>query len=147
MTSQRKIEANRRNALRSTGARTRQGKARVRQNALRHGLATRVLKDLTISAEVERLANIIAGKNGNPSKFEEAIVIAETQLTLLKIRALRAELINNNSSRLVAEPVSGKQLHEQAAFLAAMPALLKLDRYERRALSRRERALRDFSRL
>src|SRR5262245_37597878 len=38
MTSFRQIEANRRNALRSTGPRTEQGKRRSRQNAVRHGL-------------------------------------------------------------------------------------------------------------
>jgi hypothetical protein len=145
MTSQRKVEANRANALRSTGARTLQGKARVRQNALRHGLATSVLKNSTISAEVERLAKIIAGEDPKPAKFEQAMVIAETELTLLKIRAVRAELINGNSLRLAGQTLSAEALREQAVFVAAMPALLKLDRYERRALSRREQAMRDCS--
>jgi hypothetical protein len=38
MTSDKKVEANRRNALKSTGPRTPEGKAVVRLNALRHGL-------------------------------------------------------------------------------------------------------------
>ena len=38
MTSNRKAEANRRNARKSTGPRTSEGKAAVRQNALKHGL-------------------------------------------------------------------------------------------------------------
>jgi hypothetical protein len=38
MTSFRQIEANRRNALRSTGPKTEEGKQQSRRNALRHGL-------------------------------------------------------------------------------------------------------------
>ena len=38
MTSQRKIEANLRNATRSTGPRTEAGKKKVRLNAVKHGL-------------------------------------------------------------------------------------------------------------
>ena len=37
MTSEKKAEANRRNALKSTGPKTPEGKAAVRLNALRHG--------------------------------------------------------------------------------------------------------------
>src|SRR3954447_7479348 len=37
MTSQARIEANRKNASRSTGPRTEEGKAKVRLNALKHG--------------------------------------------------------------------------------------------------------------
>ena len=38
VTSEKQIQANRRNALYSTGPKTPQGKAAARQNALRHGL-------------------------------------------------------------------------------------------------------------
>lgn len=40
MTSQARLDANRRNALRSTGPRSAAGKARSAQNALKHGLAS-----------------------------------------------------------------------------------------------------------
>ena len=43
MTSERKIEANRRNAQRSTGPKTEEGKDKVRLNALKHGLCAETI--------------------------------------------------------------------------------------------------------
>jgi hypothetical protein len=45
MTSFRQIEANRRNALRSTGPKTEQGRQQSRRNALRHGLTAETVID------------------------------------------------------------------------------------------------------
>jgi hypothetical protein len=46
MTSMRQIEANRRNALRSTGPTTEEGKRRSRRNALRHGLSAETVVEI-----------------------------------------------------------------------------------------------------
>ena len=43
MISQRKIDANRRNARKSTGPRTEEGKDQVKLNALKHGLTARTV--------------------------------------------------------------------------------------------------------
>jgi hypothetical protein len=55
-TSPRKIEANRRNALKSTGPKTPDGKKRVSRNATRHGFFSKWL--------------LIQGRDGNESKQE-----------------------------------------------------------------------------
>jgi hypothetical protein len=56
MTSERKIAANRRNSLRSTGPKTPQGKARVGENAVTHGLTTqRAVLRGEDAAEYEKL--------------------------------------------------------------------------------------------
>lgn len=63
MTSQKQIESNRRNALRSTGPRTPEGKAASRSNALQHGL--------TAAAQV-----VIAGEDpGQYARLLESIRI------------------------------------------------------------------------
>ena len=59
MTSPAKIRANRRNALRSTGPRTRAGKAIAARNSRLHGLTLPVLADPSLSGEVVALARRI----------------------------------------------------------------------------------------
>ena len=54
MSSPKQIEANRRNALKSTGPITREGKERSRRNALRHGLTAQ-----TVIAGLEDAADFI----------------------------------------------------------------------------------------
>jgi hypothetical protein len=49
MTSDRRIKANRKNAMRSTGPKSEGGKRRVSQNARRHGLTTPPDKDAVVS--------------------------------------------------------------------------------------------------
>ena len=62
MTSACKIAANRRNAARSTGPRSAEGKMRARRNALKHGLATHACPDPAHAVEIERLAKALAGQ-------------------------------------------------------------------------------------
>ena len=129
MASERKIAANGENARRSTGPHTSQGKRRASQNALRHGLAVKLMNDLNISKEVKRLAGAIAGENPGPGQFDQAQIIAEMEIRLRRIRAARTMLMQE----MVSIP---------AASRSSTSDLLKIDRYERRALSRRKFAMR-----
>ena len=140
MTSEAKIAANRRNAQRSTGPRTALGKARVRRNALRHGLAAGVVGDLTDAIEVDRIAANIFGPEACCSKREQARTIAESQVTLKQVRRARTNIIEQMLSVL---PTPGSAPQDGAS-IAGLNQLLRLERYERRALSRRKRAVRRF---
>ena len=122
-TSQSKLDANRRNATQSTGPRTALGKARSRLNSLRHGLAAIPAEN---SPDVERLSKAISGDDTSPLYREHATTIAECTLMLRRVRAIRLAIV------------------EMGGAAHSMLDLERLDRYERRALSRRKRALRDF---
>ena len=66
-----RVRANRRNARRSTGPRTSEGKSRVAKNAVQHGLAIPVTTDPTLADASERLARVIAGHDVDPARARE----------------------------------------------------------------------------
>ena len=70
MTSQRKSQTNRANALRSTGPRSASGRARSSQNSLRHGLSVASPTDLMSPAAAAISAMIIAEGIDGPSAYE-----------------------------------------------------------------------------
>ena len=95
MTSARKNNANRANARSSTGPKTPHGRARASRNAFRHGLSLPVDCDPLLSEEVNALAGKIAGYNANPEVLELARRVAEAEIDLCRIRAVRHQLVNS----------------------------------------------------
>lgn len=132
MTSERKIAANRKNAQKSTGPRSERGRRHSRGNALRHGLAIAIGSDPSFSKDIEVLAAALE-RNGGQAVGEFAVQAAEAELDLLRIRKLRASKFTD---------VYGQPSATLGQFAQLDKELAKLDRYERRALSRRKRALR-----
>jgi hypothetical protein len=121
------LKANRANARRSTGPRTSIGKARAARNAYRHGLSLPVAADPVLAPEVATLARRIAGEGASATRHAAAVRIAEAQVDLLRVRRVRQEVM--------ADVLAGGEVTTR---------LLRLDRYERRAWSRRKFAIRQF---
>ena len=132
MTSERKIAANRGNARVGRGPKTIQGKRRSSKNALRHGLSLPVSNVASVLADIEALAReIVGGGTDDPCVVGIARHIAEAQIDLVRIRTVRHELLNQaNMSRSIGGETT--DLIEQ---------LTKIGCYERRAFSRRKKAL------
>lgn len=138
MLSHRKISANRHNAQRSTGPRSLTGKARSKRNARKHGLAMRSVSGPEQNAEVEGLAIAIMGADSDPARLHFARIAAEAELELLRVRTVRTEFINSTCLSVLYEAAPGKKIQPQSE---ALQNLFRLDRYERRVFSRRNRAL------
>jgi hypothetical protein len=148
MASDRKIVANRRNSLRSSGPRTVAGKLTVSRNALWHGLAAATLRDSGIAAEVDRLATAIGSENADAVQRERALIIAESELTLLRVRAVRTSIFEQmlvaTGAADIQEPSEQLlgRLHTGVIGSSHFEQLRRLERYERRAFSRRQSAIR-----
>jgi hypothetical protein len=201
MTSARKIAANRINAQRSSGPKSTVGKGRVSSNALRHGLAAQKHFGAMRSRDIDLMARAMCGDDIDPLLFEQAQLIAESELLLrcvrveqlavierlrdvnavplairddsmarAKTRVLKMDLAaaeleqmrarfdamtaeertklqedyDRELDELDSKPAPIQERDEVDAMREAMPDLERLARYERRAWSRRKRAMRKF---
>jgi hypothetical protein len=101
MTSFRQIEANRRNAIRSTGPTTEEGKRRSRQNAVRHGLCAETVIENIEDVEDYRAfeAAVIADYDARTTVERELVL----RLASLLWRLRRATAIETDMLRIQAE--------------------------------------------
>jgi hypothetical protein len=175
VTSERQRAANRANTAKSTGPRTKAGRAKASQNAWRHGLATALRSEPGIVEEIERIAQAVVVEAGRPDLIEYARRIAEAEIDLRRVRrgretlarlpaaaATSYRLVESPNSKLfmAVVPRSFQELTEMvvaAGWIPDAPDFVEaptkdgrnvkagvLERYERRAASRRKFAIRDF---
>jgi hypothetical protein len=96
-------------------------------------LAVAIGGDPAIHEEIEKLAKVLSLSSGTQQVSEYAREAAEAELDLVRIRKVRAFLLEKLYFALTAAPDGITDLNGKLA---------KLDRYERRAFSRRKSALR-----
>jgi hypothetical protein len=182
MATQKQIEANRRNARKSTGPRSASGKKRASRNALKHGLTTPI-SGAAVTREIDALARQIAGDPEDRLRMAAARDAAEAQLELARVQRVGVAFIERTAAvgRLEQRKLF-RTIRDETAFMAlaclgvrlgktqpkcavdpwppmpteepartteairrALPDLLRLNRYERRAASRRDRAIRTLT--
>ena len=182
MTSEKQRRANQANAKASKGPKTKAGRARSAQNALRHGLSIPVRKEPSLSIQAEEIALRLAGPDPDETLLDRARAIGEAQVDLNRVRARRNAFV----SQLLADPdyqplsaykaqarrvqsfervcrilrnkfskfrglkpqIELKRVKDEEKFPTIkqdrIQQLAALDRYERRALSKRKSAIRAF---
>ena len=133
MTSLRKIYSNRRNAKRSTGPKTAAGKARSARNGRRHGLSRPTWIDLAAMRRIEAHTRVILGERTDAEHRIYATRAALAQVEIERARQAKVEVLGQTFTA----PDPAGPIRRAAS----------LDRYERRARSRRKFAIRAFEAL
>jgi hypothetical protein len=142
--SERQIAANRANAGKSSGPRSLAGKSRASSNAYRHGLSASVGTNASLAPQLEALARKIAGNAVDAITLERAREIAQAEFDLARVRRAKVCLIESARACAAADrPLMPPQDPDRSAEAVrrVLPDLRKLERYERRAATRRDRAV------
>jgi hypothetical protein len=124
VTSARKRESNRRNGRKGRGPSTVAGKLRSSRNALRHGFAATIHRQI-LHSQIELFARMLCGNDHNPLLFEQALTVAENHMMLRLVEAQQLAVVErlwdrtetalargDNRLRLLKARVRERQLAE-----------------------------------
>jgi hypothetical protein len=161
MATERQIAANRRNGQKSTGPRSAAGKKRASRSSFRHGLRAGIAFGAERAKDIEQLAREIAGASTDAIILEAARAAAQAEFDIAQVRQVKVAVIvqmqtvdefnvrptsqTTRQPRTSVLPAKAEATTEREGLdemvCRALPELLKLDRYERRAAARRRRSL------
>ena len=155
VTSVAKIESNRRNARRSTGPRTQEGKAVASSNALRHGILSRVV---TLPEEdrqaFDELSERMTARLAPEGPLEQCLVerITESVWRLRRVARAEAGVMTHRTSEARADLESSGRSGDAFAVglirdATGADTMSKLSRYERGLERGLYRALHELERL
>jgi hypothetical protein len=123
MATEKQIVANRANAKRSTGPKTKMGRRASSRNALRHGLSCPSPMDESISIDIANLTRTLVREGANDDQRAAAKQLAQAQVDLSRVRMVRATLMAS--------------LDLERCNFSELRRLMVLDRYERIARAKR----------
>ena len=123
MATEKQIVANRANAKRSTGPKTKMGRRASSRNALRHGLSCPSPMDESISIDIANLTRTLVREGANDDQRAAARQLAQAQVDLSRVRMVRATLMAS--------------LDLERCNFSELRRLMVLDRYERIARAKR----------
>jgi hypothetical protein len=134
MASENQMAANRANAQKSRGPRSVGGKMRASRNATCHGLAANFRKDPSAVRSIEVLTSLLQSAGHSEQK---ARLLAEAEYKTRSVVAVRSELIEKLREAAESDNASD-------SMLTGLHALQRIDRYEKRASSRKRRLFRQI---
>lgn len=122
MSSKRKIEANQRNSLKSTGPRTKEGKEIVSRNALKHGLYSKKSPILPEEdpKEYQALLNSLQ-ETYNPANEEEDLFVVEMAQVMMEKMRLNQYKIRVIEKQQIKKLIELKEMQKQAAIEQNIP--------------------------
>jgi hypothetical protein len=100
------VVANRRNAGKSTGPKSRAGKSRAARNSRRHGLARSIWSDPALASATETLARELAGPAASPEMQNLAREAAAAHIDVDRVRRMRHRLMLQHLADSVPIPTT-----------------------------------------